>query len=1643
MNMSATRSTMPNISKPDKGSYVMVEVRPFSDGGMLVIFDGKSRNCYLSPTPPVGWKLVIDNKQHMLENPRDPTKIFTPSNGKIVKYLVPNGSHVKAGTAFVECEIMKMILPLVCDVDGIMWFPHAEGMVLETGELIARVEPDDLSSIRRAQPFTGTFPEMSEPRAPESKPYLRLSETQRALDHVMQGYFCANIDLLVVTYLNALADPLVPLSWFSQILSEYKATLPVPVKSALDEVLKSYSQRIERGELVAFPSAEMQAIVEAHAKSMSPGEGVSWLNNLSGFSATLKEIGALNPNQPEEHEICRLLNAYLQTEAQFQGRPQEVIMLELRDLHKTNLDHVFGLSLSYYSDDDKVEFLSSLLSEMGRRYRVSASLQGLLHQVYVLPKPRHVHLSLVAGRILNRAGKPSPDVSRDQLEADIAALVEDSPEEELLASSLEVLTRTLFPLQALGAAYDHVAERPRVAGAILRQYVSLLIAMLPFAKAKAFTSAESTPRLSFQWETAPVDVGDQGLPPSAPNSSSSSSSSIPRSPSMILNDTDHSLDVPASALRSSTGPSASRNSLACVFSNLTAATDSLANVLANYQAPNDATTRNILVIVLLDGSDLAPFLERSEVPLSDSTLSKAATVSGDQLQKLLVQPHGAALLERRIVRVTVVVGRFPAAPFFHSFRLRHGFAEDMLYRNFVPELGFLLELRRLDRYELELCPSDSSRVLVYEGLERLPAGSKRAASTREKRLFVRSFVNFDLSAPRQTSAAAAGGEMDWSRSAFQEYITSHASSMETLFSNVGVQEREKILRMLQEIEVVFVEAMNALEETIMVRRRETPSAINSLFFAIMTRLNVNRKLVSAALSLFMTSFGERLGALNVQLLELVLNAPASEGGKLESHRFVVTNESGVLPRVHSGKETRSLPLGVPSPRASLSSSQSADPDILSSEIPYVPNANVSTRRRHCRLLGTTYVWDYKDVLERALYRVWNDHQRKRGGARREEVGLQMVEYMLDDKDVMYASHSPSVAGSNTIGMLAWKVTIDTPEYPKGGGRQFVLIANDVSFSGGSFGPREDALFHQASRMARVEGIPRIYVSANAGARIGLADEVMACFKVAWKDSEDPSQGFDYLYIDKSDAEKMSVSVKTRPVAGDDSRLEITDIVGAKHGIGVENLQASGLIAGETSLAYRETFTLTIVTGRSVGIGAYVTRLGQRVIQNQGPILLTGYDALNRLLGREVYISNTQMGGPAIMYKNGVSHVDVHSDLDAFTAMLNWMAFVPRSQKEALALPTHSIVDPLSRPVEWCPQPSVLYDPRLLLTGQHGTDGEWQGGFFDEGSFMETLGGWARTVVTGRARLGGIPCGVIAVETRTVQKVVPADPASEESREQVTQQAGQVWYPDSAFKTAQAIADFNNGESLPLFIFANWRGFSGGVGDMFNEVLKFGSMIVDALSEFRQPVFVYLPPLAELRGGSWAVIDPFVNPHGMMEMYTSESAQGGILEAAGTVSIKFRKRQQLEAMVRLDPRLQKIAADRIAIEAQLLVKGVDAIELHSQLRAMAAEEKTRKEHLSRVYHSIAIRFCELHDTPGRMLEKKVVSGIVPWKESRAFFGKRLVERLKEMQDKAAAKAASSVNLDAVAQALSNDANMADAFVNALSPSARAALLERLK
>merc|ERR1712136_132474 len=233
-------------------------------------------------------------------------------------------------------------------------------------------------------------------------------------------------------------------------------------------------------------------------------------------------------------------------------------------------------------------------------------------------------------------------------------------------------------------------------------------------------------------------------------------------------------------------------------------------------------------------------------------------------------------------------------------------------------------------------------------------------------------------------------------------------------------------------------------------------------------------------------------------------------------------------------------------------------------------------------------------------------------------------------------------------------------------------------------------------------------------------------------------------------------------------------------------------------------------------------------------------------------------------------------------------------------------------------------------------------------------------------------------TRAIELVLPADPANPDSESKIVSQAGQVWYPDSAYKTAQAIFDFNR-EELPLVILANWRGFSGGMKDMYEEVVKFGAYIVDALHEYKQPILIYIPPFGELRGGSWVVVDPTINQN-YMEMYADPTARGGVLEAEGLVSIKLRLREQREMMNRLDPEMKL---------------------LQQQLPSQNPEEvknkmKEREEVLAPMYHTVAVHLADLHDTPVRMKEKGVIREIIPWENARTKLYWRLKRRLLEMR-----------------------------------------------
>lgn len=151
-----------------------------------------------------------------------------------------------------------------------------------------------------------------------------------------------------------------------------------------------------------------------------------------------------------------------------------------------------------------------------------------------------------------------------------------------------------------------------------------------------------------------------------------------------------------------------------------------------------------------------------------------------------------------------------------------------------------------------------------------------------------------------------------------------------------------------------------------------------------------------------------------------------------------------------------------------------------------------------------------------------------------------------------------------------------------------------------------------------------------------------------------------------------------------------------------------------------------------------------------------------------------------MATNGISHLTVPDDLNGIKAVLQWLAFAPRNVGPVACVSDMSVLgtvrDAEPREVTYRPPGPRRFDVRQgilgSVPGDNGADTS-ASGLFDEGSWIEFQPGWGRTAVTGRARLGGLPVGIVGVETETVLLSLPADPGLPDSAEQQIPQAGQV------------------------------------------------------------------------------------------------------------------------------------------------------------------------------------------------------------------------------------------------------------------------------
>jgi acetyl-CoA carboxylase / biotin carboxylase 1 len=318
-------------------------------------------------------------------------------------------------------------------------------------------------------------------------------------------------------------------------------------------------------------------------------------------------------------------------------------------------------------------------------------------------------------------------------------------------------------------------------------------------------------------------------------------------------------------------------------------------------------------------------------------------------------------------------------------------------------------------------------------------------------------------------------------------------------------------------------------------------------------------------------YGTRLWKLRVLQAELKMTIRFTPDGEKVPIRIFLTNESGYYLDISLYKEITDKQTG----ETTFESYSSKHGPFHGRNLraPYLTRDHLQQKRFTAQSNGTTYVYDFPEMFRQSLIKTWKHYYAKmttpKDAAAETSNDKRLLELnnlmnsnffscieLCIDSDTNELVEKNRIPGENQIGMIAWKMKMMTPEYAAKG-REIVVIANDITCKIGSFGMEEDLLFKKASEFARKLGLPRIYLSANSGARIGLAEELKQLFQVAWVDATNPDKGYKYIYLTPADYERIKksnelnkeITLKAELIVDEgnnnEERYRITDIIGKK------------------------------------------------------------------------------------------------------------------------------------------------------------------------------------------------------------------------------------------------------------------------------------------------------------------------------------------------------------------------------------------------------------------------------------------------------------------------------------------------------------------
>jgi acetyl-CoA carboxylase carboxyltransferase component len=378
-------------------------------------------------------------------------------------------------------------------------------------------------------------------------------------------------------------------------------------------------------------------------------------------------------------------------------------------------------------------------------------------------------------------------------------------------------------------------------------------------------------------------------------------------------------------------------------------------------------------------------------------------------------------------------------------------------------------------------------------------------------------------------------------------------------------------------------------------------------------------------------------------------------------------------------------------------------------------------------------------------------------------------------------------------------------------------------------------------------------------------------------------------------------VRVQRLAGQ-ARVPVIGFVesgGARMQEGLEALDGYARIFSEHVALSGKVPQISVITGTSAGGGSYSPALTDFVVMTEAAsMFLTGPAVVREVTGEDV--TAAALGGPGVHGRNGVCHFSVETDIDAIFLVRQLLSYLPVNAWTAP--PAGLPVDPAG------PDPGgvVPLDARRVYDVRDAI-----AGIVDADSLLESSAQWARNLVTGFARIEGVPVGVIANQPKHLGGVLDADAAQKGAR---------------FVRTCNAFG-------IPLVVLVDTPGFMPGSSQEAAGVIRHGAKLLHAFAEATVPRYTVV--LRKSFGGAYITMNSKELGADLYLAWTR--AQLGIMGAEQAVGVVHRRALAAAA----DPAGERrrladaYAAEHLTPDAAARLGAVDEVIRPSETRSRLA------------------------------------------------------------------------------------------------------------